>query len=377
MRKTLTFSSKEMKAPDSRGQFTAFIAQTWPEDTPKSNADADGDIFVTGAFDTQTNETIPVYYQHNYAPTSKVGEATLLPQDSRSELPVRGHLFVEQGRPIADGVYESMLLPPDDPMALKEFSVGYEFDNKDVYKRNDGVRVIKSSRVFEVSVVYRGAQQTQLLSVKHQNAPTHIQKAHDSLVMAGAQCGKEAPMEKQAPQPMMDLCQQCMNEMQTQEPDMAAIQDMLQQMMSMAQTGKAEKTAIASHSTATVQSAWDGPAQEAKIPNDAGAAVLRKMFAWVDPNGDPDVKSSYRFIHHMYDGGPGAANTVACSAGIGVLNGGRGGTTIPQGDISGVHAHLARHIMDANMTAPPLKDKDDSDWITDMRRKLLVRAAAV
>lgn len=337
--KTVTFSAKELKAPDSKGQFMAFIAQTFAEDAPKSSADADGDIFVVGAFDEQNNETIPVFYAHNYAPTSEVGQAKLLPKESRTELPAQGQLYVDQGRPIADGVYESMLLAADDPMALREFSVGYEYDTKDVTKRPDGVRLIRKSRVFELSVVWKGAQRTELVSVKHQNAGTHIQAAHNALVRAGAKCSGTNSEEI------------------VEEVDV--------------------KAAIRSHSTDTVSSTWDGPAQEARIPNDAGASVLRQMFAWVDPEGDPNTKAAYAFDHHMWDGGPGAANTVACSSGIGICNGGRGASSSARwwGDRTGIHSHLAHHMMDANMEPPPLKSYLDS--IEEVRRKLAIETAGL
>src|SRR5512143_1815108 len=89
------------------------------------------------------------------------------------------------------------------------------------------------------------------------------------------------------------------------------------------------RAAIASHSTATSTGAWDGPAAEARLPNDAGAATFRRVFAWVDPNGDSNTKAAYRFIHHetSSNGAVGAANVAACTTGIGVLNGGRGGST--------------------------------------------------
>lgn len=119
------------------------------------------------------------------------------------------------------------------------------------------------------------------------------------------------------------------------------------------------KKAIASHSTGTDDGAWDGPAQEKRLKGQK--AALRKAHAWVDPDGDDDAKASYRFIHHFVDAGgdPGDASTKACSTGIGVLNGGRGGTTIPAGDRKGVHAHLAKHLTDAGMEPPDLKDEDD------------------
>lgn len=118
------------------------------------------------------------------------------------------------------------------------------------------------------------------------------------------------------------------------------------------------KRAIPSHSTKTSDAEWDGPANEAAIPNDAGAAVLRQMFAWVDPDGDPDAKSSYKFIHHEWDDGPGAANMQACLTGISVLNGARGGTTIPEADMLGVHVHLARHMRDGDRTPPEMRSRE-------------------
>jgi capsid assembly protease len=113
---------------------------------------------------------------------------------------------------------------------------------------------------------------------------------------------------------------------------------------------------IPSHSAGTSDDAWDGPANEANLSNDAGEATYRKAYAWVDSDGDPDVKASYRFIHHFVssDGTVGAASTKACSTGIGVLNGARGGTTIPSGDRKGVYDHLKRHLTDAGQDAPDL-----------------------
>jgi HK97 family phage prohead protease len=121
------------------------------------------------------------------------------------------------------------------------------------------------------------------------------------------------------------------------------------------ETIKGMKAALPSHSTATTDAAWDGPAMDARCPSER--SPLRATHAWVDPEGDPDVKSSYRFIHHMVagDGTPGAANIRGCQTGIGVLNGGRGGTTIPDSDRRGVWNHLAKHLRDADVEPPELK----------------------
>jgi hypothetical protein len=116
------------------------------------------------------------------------------------------------------------------------------------------------------------------------------------------------------------------------------------------------RSAIAVHHTATDTGSWDGPAAEKALPNDDGEALYKQEYAWVDPKADPDTKSAYKFPHHdVSDGKVGAANTSACSAGIGVLNGGRGGTVIPEADVQGVYDHLAAHLKDAKKDVPELK----------------------
>jgi len=124
---------------------------------------------------------------------------------------------------------------------------------------------------------------------------------------------------------------------------------------------KAQKAALPSHSTGTTDAEWDGPANEARARSGEDLAYYRRIYAWRDPEGDEDVKATYRFIHHMVGegGDPGAASVRGCVAGIGVLNGARGGTTIPDGDRQGVWNHLARHIRDADQEPPELKAVSD------------------
>lgn len=139
------------------------------------------------------------------------------------------------------------------------------------------------------------------------------------------------------------------------ETELLSVKDVLRAAQRLEQAQK--KSAIASHSTETTDAAWDGPANEARVRSGEDLAYYRQIYAWRDPEGDAAVKSSYRFIHHMVSQGgePGAANVRACSTGIGVLNGGRGGTTIPDADREGVYSHLARHIRDADLEPPELK----------------------
>lgn len=125
--------------------------------------------------------------------------------------------------------------------------------------------------------------------------------------------------------------------------------------------------AIPPHSTDTSTGDWDGPANEARLDNDAGADTYRQAYAWVDPDGDEDTKAAYRFIcHEVAEGGTvGAANVAACRTGIGVLNGGRDGTTIPADDYQGVYDHLAKHITDAGEEPPELAGSGDDDDTED------------
>lgn len=120
--------------------------------------------------------------------------------------------------------------------------------------------------------------------------------------------------------------------------------------------------AIRSHGTSTSDRAWDGPANEARLNSPMSMETVRNAYAWVegDAAGGEVPKSAARFIHHEVDtnGEPGAANLVACSTAIGVLNGGRGGTTIPSGDRQGVYNHLAKHLRDAGREPPPLMEAD-------------------
>ena len=117
--------------------------------------------------------------------------------------------------------------------------------------------------------------------------------------------------------------------------------------------------AIRPHSTEVVDRPWDGPANEARLKTDQDEDYYRRAYAWQDPDGNPRTKAAYRFIHHHVDedGNIGPANVRACITGIAVLNGARGGTTIPDADRRGVWRHLARHLEDAGIEPPELQER--------------------
>lgn len=118
--------------------------------------------------------------------------------------------------------------------------------------------------------------------------------------------------------------------------------------------------AVGVHDTATSEESWDGPANEGRLPSPMTEAMARAAYAWIEDGRVEDgelPKDAGRFIHHEVsaDGRPGAANLTACSTGIGILNGGRGGTTIPVADRQGVYNHLAAHLRDADREPPELQ----------------------
>lgn len=124
------------------------------------------------------------------------------------------------------------------------------------------------------------------------------------------------------------------------------------------------KTAVRGHSTSTSDQTWDGGANERNLPSPMPIGTARDAYAWIENSQVEDgemPKSSGRFIHHFVTdaGEPGAASTRACITGIGVLNGARGGTTIPDSDRRGVFEHLAAHLRDADEDVPELRSYDE------------------
>ena len=84
---------------------------------------------------------------------------------------------------------------------------------------------------------------------------------------------------------------------------------------------------------------WDNGKERAA----ADVEDLKVMCAWVEDDGGEN-KGDYKFAHHHQSNK--AVNKRACSAIIGVLNGARGGTNIPDDDRGGVYAHAKKHLVD-------------------------------
>lgn len=106
---------------------------------------------------------------------------------------------------------------------------------------------------------------------------------------------------------------------------------------------------------------------------------FRKIFAYHIPGTDGTRKTHYTFIHHHVseDGRPGAAALSELRAGMTIINGGRGGTTLRGSDRKAVYNHLARHYRDGGETPPSLKSDEEVDnlmikagYITEPLRKV-------
>lgn len=101
--------------------------------------------------------------------------------------------------------------------------------------------------------------------------------------------------------------------------------------------------AIRPHTTdVDTKSDWDGPKAVADAPNDR--EVLRYMHAWVDDNGDPDAKQSYKFPHHQPQIGAPAVIAAVNNALARLPQ-----ADIPEEDRTEVERHLRKHREDAGL----------------------------
>lgn len=116
------------------------------------------------------------------------------------------------------------------------------------------------------------------------------------------------------------------------------------------------------HDSTVVEHVWDGFATVKALADDAKPSELRTVHAWVDPEGDPELKTSYAFAHHHGVGGP--ANLRACLMGIAELNGAKG-ASLSDVDRKGVYEHLAAHVRDADREPPELQSPGGAKKFND------------
>src|SRR5262249_40158723 len=114
---------------------------------------------------TNLPATLPLIFMHVYGdPGAVIGEVYVQHDKAQSHLNIRGQLDLEN--PMAVAVYERMLMPTTDDLALKRFSIGFAYESKKTFKGPDGETVIVDAELLETSVVHAGAQRTELVSIK-------------------------------------------------------------------------------------------------------------------------------------------------------------------------------------------------------------------
>lgn len=109
---------------------------------------------------------------------------------------------------------------------------------------------------------------------------------------------------------------------------------------------------VPTHDTEVAARSWDPARTVANLDPDLRPSQLRSVYAWVDPDGDPELTDSYAYPHHHGVDGP--ANLRACVAGIARLNGAAAGPGVPEQDRQAVYEHLAAHVRDSGREPAPL-----------------------
>lgn len=266
--------------------------------------DKDGDVTLPGAFKDGQEVLISAYGHTSWSGALPVGKGTI--RQTATEAIFDGKFFMDtvQGRETFS-VIKAL-------GSKGEWSYGFDIVKSSPGRHeNRDVRFLEEMDVHEVSPVLLGAGvNTRTLATK----------------------GRGAPMST------LDL---------STLPDGYADPDPHETLPEAAYKG-----AVRPHKSAGVLGAWSIAEAEHKA-QDADVAGLRSMYAWVDTSADPESARSYAFLHHSEANGP--ANLRACLIGIAMLNGGGGGTGIPEPDRAGVYNHLASHLIDAGKQVPALR----------------------
>jgi hypothetical protein len=267
-----------------------------------NEVDKDGDVTLPGFFGEQHAQLVPVH-DWNHVP---IGKGRIYEMPDGAYCDAKFNLKIPEAR----NWYEAIKFDMENPPALQNYSYGYEVlagGSKSGQHSGRQVRYLTPMadgtpgvKVFEVSPVLQGAGTgTRTVSVKGRSMRIN---------RTGATGTNTA--------------------------------------------SRAVKGAIPCHETKTVSRAWDRVRTEAALPDDARPSELRTVYAYVDPDGDPELKASYGWPHHHGIGGP--ANLRACLMGIAQLNG-PAGADMGELERKGIYDHLAGHLKDADRDVPDLR----------------------
>jgi hypothetical protein len=109
--------------------------------------------------------------------------------------------------------------------------------------------------------------------------------------------------------------------------------------------------AIPSHETrkADEDTEWDAGVE---VRQAEGRSELRRMHTYVEDDGDPEAKSSYKLPHHKADG---TVVWTGVAAAMAALMGARGGIDVPDESRRGIYDHLRRHYAQFDKQPPELR----------------------
>lgn len=278
-----------------KGEFSAVIATY-------GVIDKDSDVTLPGAHKDGQNVVVSAYNHSVMKGDPPVGTGTLRVERNRTV--VAGRYFMD----IPEARSAFMAMKALHEQGIDEWSYGFDvLDSEMGEKDGRRVRFLKAQDVFESSPVIRGAGiDTRTLAAK---------TLTDGVSAEVIDLTKERPVE-------VDY----------------------------------KAAAIKSHHASITAQEWDPTGVVAGIPDGTSVSDLRTVFAWVDPNEDPELKASYRFPHHHGVDGP--ANIRALITGIAVLNGAVGAKSIPDAHRQAVYDHLAGHLRDADREPPELRAQD-------------------
>lgn len=255
--------------------------------------DRDGDFTREGAFTDGAKVAISAYGHKSWEGALPVGKGVIRVKGKKAVLEGQFFMNTTHGR----DTFETVKSLAED--GLGEWSYGFDIDKHSYGKEGDRpVRYLDQVTVHEVSPVLLGAGiNTRTLSAKGRGSDDQ---------------DPERQSAKTAVRGPIPYCE-----------------------------------------TATLARPWDGAKTVSDLPDDARPSQLRTVFAWVDHDADPELKSSYRFPHHHGIDGP--ANLRACLQGIAELNGANGDPGVSEEHREAVYKHLSAHLLDADREPPALR----------------------
>src|SRR3990170_2059336 len=286
--------------------------------------DSDGDVVKPSAF--TDGQEVPMVWAHRW--DAPIGKGTV--KVSRKQAVFDGHFFLDTQAGLE--AYKTV----KNMAGLQEWSFGFRvLDDEEGDFDGQRVRFLKGLELFEVSPVLVGAnRETRTLAIK--GAVPDLSDLKDMMAeMRGAMGTMRTAMGRM---------ERAMGMEAGAEPD-------------------EHKGAIPAHTTPKdADASWDGPAEVSRMPNTA--SVLRAKHAWVDPDGDPDAKSSYKFPHHPADG------AAAIRAAVNNAKARLSQANIPDGDRAGVLRHLEGHFASESASEPE-GGKQSSEEEMNVRREQL------